>query len=49
MISSVFWAEGIFNQDAVEDYKAQSGVPFPDSHSAYWDQEAVWKKIGSFL
>jgi hypothetical protein len=44
-----FLAEGIFTQDAVEDYKAQSGVPFPDSHSAYWDQEAVWKKIGSFL
>jgi len=44
-----FLAEGIFSRDAVEDYGVQSGVPFPDSHSAYWDQEAVWKKIGSFL
>jgi len=44
-----FLAEGIFSKAAVEDYKVQSGVPFPDSHSAYWDQEEIWTKIGSFL
>jgi hypothetical protein len=44
-----FLAEGIFSKEAVTDHEVQSGVPFPDSHSAYWDQEAVWTKIGSFL
>lgn len=44
-----FLAEGVFSREAVEDCKVQSGVPFPDAHSAYWDQEAVWTKIGSFL
>jgi pimeloyl-ACP methyl ester carboxylesterase len=33
----------------IEDHKVESGVPFPAAHSAYWDQDAVWTKIGSFL
>jgi hypothetical protein len=33
----------------IEDCKIESGVPFPASHSAYWDQDAVWTKMGSFL
>ena len=32
----------------VEDFEFQSGQPFPDSHSAYFGDENIWKKIGSF-
>jgi hypothetical protein len=42
-----FVGEGVFLH--VKDYQVQSCVPFPDSHSAYWDQETMWKKIGSFI
>lgn len=34
--------------DDVEDYAAASGQPFPDSHSAYFVNEAVWEKILKF-
>ena len=39
-------AAGLF--DKVEDYPASSGQPFPDSHSAYFGNEAVWKAIRDF-
>jgi hypothetical protein len=40
---------GVFGAQSIEDYMVQSNVPFPDSHSAYWDQKEVWAKIGSFF
>lgn len=33
----------------VLDYPAQSGQPFPDSHSAYFRNQEVWKKIRDFI
>jgi hypothetical protein len=39
----------VFGPQSVEDHMVRSRVPFPDSHSAYWDQEAVWTKIRSFF
>jgi hypothetical protein len=44
-----FLAAGIFTSNAVKDYEVRSRAPFPDAHSAYWDQEAVWTKIGKFV
>jgi hypothetical protein len=32
----------------VEDFEFQSGQPFPDSHTAYFGDAEIWKKIGSF-
>lgn len=32
----------------VEDFEAESGQPFPDSHSAYLNNEEVWRKIREF-
>ena len=31
----------------VEDFDAESGQPFPDSHSAYFTSDRVWEKIKS--
>jgi hypothetical protein len=28
-----------------QDLQARSGAPFPDSHSAYWTQAAVWQEL----
>jgi hypothetical protein len=39
----------VFGGEAIEDHMVRSKVPFPDSHSAYWDQEAVWAKVRSFF
>jgi hypothetical protein len=32
----------------VEDFEARSGLPFPDSHAAYFTNEQVWTKIKQF-
>ncbi|HVO23238.1 MAG TPA: hypothetical protein VMW56_06370 [Candidatus Margulisiibacteriota bacterium] len=29
----------------VRDLQVRSGVPFPDSHSAYWTQPAMWQEL----
>jgi hypothetical protein len=34
---------------AVSDVEIESGQPFPDSHSAYFGNEATWKEIGKFI
>jgi len=39
----------VFGEAAVTDTMVKSKLPFPDSHSAYWDQEAVWRKIEGFF
>ena len=31
------------------DIQVRSGAPFPDSHSAYWTQTAVWQQLKSLL
>lgn len=31
------------------DIEARSGAPFPDSHSAYWTQPAVWQQLKKLL
>lgn len=33
----------------VEDFEAVSGQPFPDSHSAYLGDVAVWEKVMAFI
>lgn len=37
-------AAPIFTSHA-QDMQVRSGVPFPDSHSAYWTQEAMWQGL----
>jgi len=32
-----------------EDVRVDSGQPFPDSHSAYWTQPALWQALGPAL
>jgi hypothetical protein len=33
----------------VKDFEIESGQPFPDSHSAYFGNELVWREIRSFM
>jgi hypothetical protein len=33
----------------VIDVEIESGQPFPDSHSAYFGNEATWREIGKFI
>ena len=40
---------GVFGGRAVTDHMTQSGLSFPDSHSAYWDQDSVWQRIAAFF
>lgn len=42
-------AAGVFGPDAVTDLRVVSGLPFPESHSAYWDQNQVWTTIQQFF
>jgi hypothetical protein len=43
-----YLAEPIFPQYAV-DFEVDSGQPFPASHSAYWQNDAVWERVADFL
>ena len=40
--------EGVF-AGKVKDVSVESRQPFPESHSAYWTNDAVWQAIKSFL
>lgn len=40
--------EGVF-AGKVKDVPVESRQPFPESHSAYWTNDAVWQAIKSFL
>ena len=42
-----FIGVGIFG-DRITDLRVESGQPFPDAHSAYWSNEAVWSTIAEF-
>ena len=33
----------------VEDFEVQHRQPFPQSHSAYWTNKAMWQKIAGFI
>ena len=33
----------------VTDQRVDNGQPFPQAHSAYWRNDAVWQHIGGFL
>lgn len=33
----------------IDDYEVVSGVPFPDSHGAYWRMPEVYKRIAAFI
>jgi hypothetical protein len=33
----------------VMDHRVDNGQPFPQAHSAYWRNDAVWQRIGGFL
>ncbi|NWB98606.1 hypothetical protein HX882_22165 [Pseudomonas gingeri] len=45
-----FKAEAILGNGArVSDCEIRSHQPFPASHSAYWDNVEVWKRIAGFL
>ncbi|TBA29363.1 alpha/beta fold hydrolase [Rhizobium ruizarguesonis] len=35
--------------DQIEDFEIDSGLPFPQSHGAYFGSDAVWKKVKGFL
>ncbi len=41
-------AAGVF-VGRVVDHEVASHQPFPESHSAYWTQESLWKRIVSFV
>ncbi len=41
-------AERIF-PDVAQDVRVDSGQPFPESHSAYWGQPALWQALGPAL
>jgi pimeloyl-ACP methyl ester carboxylesterase len=43
-----FCAEGLF-AGRVTDVEVSNGQPFPQSHSAYWTNAAVWRAVGAFL
>jgi hypothetical protein len=44
-----FRAEELFSgAPGVEDQEVSSGVPFPESHGAYWRSRAVYEKISEF-
>jgi len=40
---------GVFGAQAVKDFRVESGLAFPESHSAYWDQPEVWAEIQRFF
>jgi hypothetical protein len=39
---------GVF-PDRVTDRRVDNGQPFPQAHSAYWRNDAVWEHVGRFL
>ena len=40
---------GVFGTSTVADLMVKSKMPFPDSHGAYWDQDAVWQAIKGYF
>ena len=41
-------AAGVF-PGRVTDQRVDNGQPFPQAHSAYWRNDAVWRHVGRFL
>lgn len=42
-------AEPVFQSENVRDVRIESGQPFPESHGAYWTNNATWRAIKQFL
>jgi hypothetical protein len=40
-----YWAERMFPK-RVTDFRVPSGQPFPQSHSAYWTNDDLWRPVG---
>jgi pimeloyl-ACP methyl ester carboxylesterase len=38
----------VFKRETVRDCRIESGQPFPESHSAYWNNPDTWKAIEEF-
>jgi hypothetical protein len=43
-----YLAAPVFGERAV-DVAVDNGQPFPQSHSAYWTNPAVWREIAAFV
>ena len=44
-----YLAADIFGPNSkIKDVSVDSGVPFPDAHSAYWEQDDVYRLIAEF-
>jgi hypothetical protein len=41
--------QGVFGSDRVKDEIVKSGLPFPESHSAYFQSDDVWDLIGGAI
>ncbi|MGW4754347.1 hypothetical protein [Streptomyces chartreusis] len=41
-------ASGVF-RGRVRDVRVDNGQPFPQAHSAYWDNKTVWDAVGTWL
>ena len=44
-----YMAQPVFDPLITRDIEVRSGQPFPQSHSAYWQQEAVWRNVVDFI
>jgi hypothetical protein len=45
-----FVVDGVFTGGGTRtDVRADSGLPFPASHSGYWRQSIVWERVKDFL
>jgi hypothetical protein len=42
-------AEPVFQTKTIRDIRIDSGQPFPESHGAYWTNEATWRAIKEFV
>lgn len=42
-------AAGVFADARIQDHEVASRQPFPQSHSAYWVQTGLWKRLKAFL
>jgi hypothetical protein len=42
-------AEPVFQTTNIRDARIESGQPFPESHGAYWTNDATWRAIKEFV
>jgi hypothetical protein len=44
-----YMAGRVFNRETIEDFEVTSRQPFPEAHSAYFGNAALWRKIAAFV